>query len=328
MRRKNYGDVKSALARVAGQSGLSSSDARLIATVNEAQERLSTMGEWPWMYERIRFCQYESLVTLPASYEALTSVVLSGSPIPMVDPWFEFVEDGGGPQDSVAEYNVVIPRGEAPVYRQSCGTAQVITVYSDQDERVAGVRPKIRICGIDENANIVRTQSGGVWIDGEEVELRGDHADNYATTTSKFSQVTSVTKARTNGTVTLNYVSAAAVETQAARYQHYDVNPSFRVYHLPNIPKGTTQLIQARVRRRLIDVVSDNDPMTVTNISALKAAVRAVSYGDQGKTAEAEAEFGLARNILNQEANLYKGGQPKQPMTVKMAGGFTPSGIF
>lgn len=328
MRRKTYGEVKTTLSRVASQVGLNVNDARLLELVNEAQERLSNEGEWPWMYERIRFCQYESLVALPCEYESMTSVVLDGSPIPMTDPWYEFVEGGPGPQDGDStQYNVAIPRGESPVYRQSGDEPRKLKVYSSVDERTDGVRATIRVYGYDHLGIWVRTETDGVWEDGEEIDLRGDDATNYAISTNFFTRITFVKKARTNGYVVMNYIDDLNVETQAGRYQYFDVNPSFRMYHLPYICDETTELVQARVRRRLLPLEVDTDPMTITNISALKHAVKAVSLGDQGKDSDAETSFMVATQILMKEAKLYRGGQPKERISVRIAGAFAPDGI-
>jgi hypothetical protein len=329
MRRKTYGDVKRTLSRVASQVGLNVNDSRLLEIVNEAQERLCGEGEWPWMYERIRFCQYEGLVALPHEYEALSAVVLAGTPIQMTDPWYEFVESGPGPQDiDGSRYNVVIPRGESPVFRQPQLVPQKVKIYSSVDERVDGTRATIRIHGYDENGVLVRTNSSGVWSDGEVLDLRGDDVVNYATSTNKFSRITFIEKPRTNGYLILNYIDDDLVESQAGRYQHFDVNPSFRMYHLPYITDATTKTVQARVRRRLLPIYADTDPMTITNISALKHAVKAISLGDQGKDPDAETSFMVATRILMKESNLYRGGQPKQRIEVRMSGAFAPDYIY
>lgn len=323
--RRTYGEIKSQLARVAGQSGLSVGDTRLLEMVNEAQERLCTLGEWDEMYDRIRFCQYEGLVALPVEYSNITAVVIEGRPHELTDPWFEFVSAGPGPVTS--QYEVAIPRGEAPVYRQSRDVPRYIRVYSSADERTDGVRPTVRICGLDENGHWVRTEVNGVWQDGENVELRGDDVTNYATTTHKFSKVTFVEKARTNGHVVLHYIDDLDVETQAARYNHYDVNPTFQIYHIPTIGDDSTKCLQARVRRRVSPITQDSDLMTISNITALKHAIKAVGFSDQGKDVESETSYEVAKRVLGEAAKLNRGGRPNAPITVKMVGGFEPDYI-
>ena len=324
--RRTYGEIKSQLARVAGQSGLSANDSRLLDMVNEAQERLCTLGEWPEMYDRIRFCQYEGLVALPSEYSDITAVTIDGRAHSLVDPWFEFVTSGPGPVSD--QYEVVVPRGEAPVYRQAGDTARFIRVYSSADERTNGVRPSVRICGLDENGHWVRTEVNGVWQDGENVELRGDDVTNYATTAHKFSKVTFVEKARTNGHVVLNYIDNALVETQAARYHHYDINPSFQIYHIPTIGEGSTKSLQGRARRRVVPVTQDSDLMTISNVSALKHAIKAVGFSDQGKDVESETSYEVAKRILAEAAKLGRGGRPNIPLTVQMVGGLAPDYIY
>ena len=97
MIKRTFGDVKEELRRVAGQTGLVVDDDRLRIAVNLAQERLCTLGEWPYQYARIKFRQRGGVVALPTQYEAIVHSSINRQPVEVQPPWFEFLEHGPGP---------------------------------------------------------------------------------------------------------------------------------------------------------------------------------------------------------------------------------------
>lgn len=321
MIKRTFGDVKDEIRRVGGQTGLAPNDPRLPALVDLAQERLCVKGEWPFQYARLKFCQYGGVVSLPAEYETIVHSDICREHVPIFNSWYEFIEGGPGQQDRAAWVNVGVDRGESPVYRQPGSSGMLVKITSGTDERVSGVRPVITIFGYDENGLWIRSDRGsGTLTDGVDLELRGDQVANYDTSTVKFSQVTQVRKTVTQADVVLTFIDESGTEFEGARYRHYDTNPSFRTYQFTGIRNRETKLIHAIVRRRLLPVRYDTDPLVVTSVSALRLAVMGIALEDKGDIVAAKVAFASATEILQDEAHLYKSGQPKPTVEVAPIG--------
>lgn len=315
MIKRTWADVKTELARVAGQAGVRADGDSLRNYANLAQERLITAGEWPFCYARLKFAQYEGLIALPSEFEALIKADVDRSPVKVFDRWYEFLEYGPGQQDKQGWTASAIDRGESPVYRQPGATAQVVRVTAAVDELVGDERRTVTILGYDGSGEWVRTEVDGVWQDGETVELKGDQEENYADTETLFKVITQVIKPATNGAVSISYINEFEEETIAARYRHNEVNPTYRTYFLPSIATDTTALVHALVRRRFTPVAADSDLLLVTSLPALRLGVIGIAQQDAGKTVEAEQTFAIAAGILREEAKLYSG-SPKPPLDV------------
>ena len=143
MIKRTYGDVKDELRRVAGQTGLVVDDARLLTTVNLAQERLSTLGEWPFQYARVKFCQRGGVVALPTMYEAIVHAAIDRESIETNPPWFEFLEYGPGPYQKNEWCNYGLDMGESPVFFQPGDGGATLTVTSTNGADTDNVVVKI-----------------------------------------------------------------------------------------------------------------------------------------------------------------------------------------
>lgn len=289
MIKRTFADVKAEIANVAGQAGLAVDDPRLISLVNLAQERLCLKGEWPFQYARIKFCQFGGVVSLPTEYEAIAHSTLDRETIELMSPWYEFVEDGPGPQDQKKWVNVGIDRGESPVYRQPGSAGAIVRAASTSGDDT-GV---IRLFGYDEN--------------GVRVSVPLTLPD--ASTSVKFSKITQVVKPVTVGDVVLSCTDEFGEQFQIAVYRSRDTNPTFRTYQFTGIDEGKTKVIHAIVRRRVFPIMADTDELIVTNLGALRLGVKGIALEDKGDLAGSAAAFGLAKEILQDETRLYHAGR-------------------
>jgi hypothetical protein len=310
MQKRTFNDVAPEIARVAGQAGLRVDDAELIRLVNLAQENLITGGEWAFCYARLKFCQYEGLVSLPQEYEAIVKADVDRRPVKIMDQWYEFLDYGPGQQDKNAWVAAAIDRGESPVFRQPGATPMAVRVAASVDETLEDDSlPGVIVFGYDENNVWVRTELDGAWIDGESIEVG-------STSATKFKQITQVVKPVTKGAVALAYVDEFQQEHPAARYRHTDTSPSYRTYFFPSIGTDKTAQIHAMVRRRFAPVVVGTDPLIITSLPALRLGVIGVAKEDAGLISESLQCFAAARAKLAEEQKLYLG-TPKPPVEVQ-----------
>lgn len=305
MIRRTYGEVKEELARVAGQTGLRVNDARLLKLVNMVQERLLTLGDWPQHQDRLKFAQYGGLIALPSEYQTLQRASVDRVDQPVFGAWYEFVGEGPGQQDGVCGQSVGVDRGEQPVIRQP-HEPMLLRLYSGADERVASVRPKVRVFGIDEYGRTIRSESGGVWSNGIELELRGEDPINFSESAVKFARIDQILLPRRKDQAELFYVDGDGEEYLAGRYRHWETNPSFRCYWFPTMGDSGEAVVHALVRRRFTPIIEDNDPLLITPLAALRAGLRALAKEDSDKPDEAMVQWNLAAQAMADEAKQYR----------------------
>lgn len=289
--------------------------------VNIVQERLCPEGEWPFLFARLKFRQYEGILALPSEYETLIRADLDREHLRMQDAWFEFVHDGPGQQDVPYRMpGIAIDSGESCVVRQPGSTAHAVRVYAYRDERVNGVRPYVRVFGYDEYNVWVRSKVGDEWVDGIDLPLNGDTNPNYATSTIKFSRVTQILKPRTVGDLLMVYVDTAGTESFAGRYSHRDTSPSFRIYRLPGILDGDTKLVHALVKKRVRPIQCGSDELLVTNLSALRFGLMALAAEDKGDIQGSLGFLASAVDVLRKETRAYRTGVMPVIETIPGAG--------
>jgi len=294
MIKRTYGDVKEELRRVAGQTGLVVDDARLKVAVNLAQERLCTMGEWPFQYARLKFRQYGGVVALPTQYEAIVHTAIDRQPVEIQPPWFEFLEYGPGPYIKNEWCQYGLDMGEHPTYVGPGGAAVKIASTNGADNG------SVVVHGFDVNG-LSQTVS---------------YALPEATATAEWSRITRVIKPETAGDVVLTFVDRFGNETVGADYRPRDRNPSFRLYRFTEIADDKTKMVDAIVRRRLFEIEQDTDELYVTNLNALRLGVKAVAFLDKGDLQASEAAYQTAAQILKDEAGLYRARRNPAPVNV------------
>lgn len=295
MLKRTFGQVKKELSRVIGQTGMQATDPRVIEITNLAQERLCTLGEWPFQYDRIKLCQFGGILSLPTDYEGLSHTALDGAPLEIQTRWFEFLESGPGPLKRTDWVNMALDLGESPVYRQPGFDGARVRVVSTNGADTGNVT----VFGYD-TAGVAKTVT---------------FALPDATSTVMWSRVERVIKPATQGDVVLSYTDLFGETYQAAAYRGRDLTPTFRTYRFP-VQENQSKVIDAIVRRRVFPITGDNDELLVTNLGALRLAVKGIALEDKGDVATANGCFDLAATILRDEAKLYKASRNPAPINV------------
>lgn len=309
MVRNTFNEIKGDIARVASGAGLTVTDDRLKARVNSIQTRLGYKGNWDGVFDTVQFTVYDKVLTLPMEYRSLSYIAFGTTPMAVMPEWYEFVENGPGPQDENGWVDKVVKRGLSPVIRQAADTPMIIRAYSYADERTDDGTPKIRIIGYDENGNWVRSEESGVWQDGIELSLMGHDATNYADSSIKFSRITRVIKPVTNERVELYWLDDDTTTTYfAAKYSHRETAPMYEQFVLPFLPTSaitdteiTAYPVTAICRRRIQKIVDGNEELLFDNLEAFRLGMIALAKEESDGTQESAYFWAEAKQCLVDE---------------------------
>jgi hypothetical protein len=317
MNRLRLADVRVPIARVAN---LCSTSSEVVDLANEAHRRLVSKGSWVGCVQRYRICTSATgCLTWPRQIETILSYWLCDTPGTVRNGWYEVSLAGPGLQngDDSNAYTL-IDRGTSAVFDEIDGTDSKVMVQASVSE---ATDKRILIRGYDENANWIRTQDNGVWIDGEYVTI-GTIA-RY--TTHYFTKITEVVKDVTNGPVSIwQYdTSLASATRQLGWYEPDETVPIYRCSLIPGLSNvggcgshssdddddscsSNTQLtVTAKLRH--IDVVVDNDFFLLGSLSALKLMVMSILKEEKNLFDEAQAYEAKALKELQDELHSYEG---------------------
>lgn len=326
MIKRTLGQVKARLAAVAGETGMSLTDARVLERINSAQLELMNEGDWPGIVDRwhILFDETTGILVLPYIFDRLMQVSVNGTPREIRSPWYEFVQYGPGPNWDPGEANpstgngalpwnwvdVVMDRGEV-VSRYPVPPLDgpwKLRVYASVDEEVDGANPTINLQGYLDSVP-VRSQDGdGNWYNGETLEI--DFDEPYTETTAEFDSLTAVVKDETHGSVTLKAWNGTT-EVELSQYAFNETNPSYRCYFIPALWRENSgeleRVLLARCRRRFVPVEEDNDEMMISNVPAMECMLIAQWKRTAGNIDEYVAQKRTAVELMRQESLSYLG---------------------
>lgn len=328
MIRRTFGSCKSALARVAGQTGMDVSDPRVMDYVNEATEELMNVFDFPWVIDRLNFFVTSGKITLPSGYDRIMLMNINCVPMQMQSPWFEFVGVGldlitdvnGDWQnlDYLYQLNGVLDKDQVCQFQPiPTDQAYYLTIFGQagHDERTDGVRAKIIVQGYDFQKQWIRTRnSDGDWIDGIEVEINGDTAPYRTDTTQTISEVTAISKEVTNGYVYLYVAPVSGTRLHIATYAPKDTQPFFRRYYIQGLNCNSEYHVLARCRKKFLPITEDGDFLIISNLPAMKTMVQAIYYRDANEPDDYVKYKALAVMILKDEARAYIGLQRTKPL--------------
>jgi len=171
------------------------------------------------------------------------------------------------------------------------------------------------VMGYDENAQWIRTEVAGTWIDGEQLTL----AATAVNSTNTFTKVTRVVKEVTDGRVDMwTWDSTASIEQrQIAAYEPSETLPTYRRMLFPGLSnygacaastsscENKSLTVLARLRH--VPVSVDNDFLVIDNLAAIKLMCMAIQREDQNRIREAEAFEGKALREIEGELSAHLG---------------------
>lgn len=341
MLRARYADLKPELARIAGATGMSVSDARVMSYANLATQELVDEWDWPQLICRMKFKTTNCKINVPSEFDRILSLTVDGVPMTMQSPWYEFV--GYGPQLAGAppltfdntflgELQGVLDMQEVATFQDipSDGSLYYPTVYATMDERVAGIRPTMILLGYDNNGQWVRSlNAAGSQIDGVELAINGDSSPYGVTSPVAFSEITGTIKPVTKGYLSVYMTGGTQANYFVVSYAPYETQPFYRRYEIPGLSTGTTHCMKARLRKRFAPIVSDNDMLLIPNLPALSTMVQAVYYRESGNIESYDKFKTISVNILKKEATSYIGKQRQKPLiTMPEGSGVRPGGVY
>lgn len=330
--RLRLSDCKTDIARVLG---FCDSDSRVVSYLNEAQRRLMPKGKWVGTVVRYRICVSNSCLTWPRQIETIEAFALCDTPGMLRNMWFEYLGNGPG---QLSEENgngkTLVDRGMAATFDDPIANASnKIRVHSAVAESSSS---RILIQGYDENAQWVRTQDSGSWVDGEYVTI----SNVYQYTTTRWSNITGVQKPVTNGPVWLyEYSTTLSSAVKAlAYYEPDETNPLYRRSLIPMLSdagccdcdtgdscSNTSVTVLAKLRH--IPVRNDNDWLILQSLPALKDMVKSVDFREKNMMKEAMEYEASAVTELQSDLKSFEGSGTVRPIRAEGWNTFGGGGV-
>lgn len=326
MIRATYADLKPELARIAGVSGMSISDPRVMAYTNLATIELMNEWDWPQLIVRMHFKVTTNILNVPSEFDRILSLNVNDVPQPIQSPWFEFVGYGpgfptvlGSPTDQLdsdllGRLEGVLDREDACTFQDipSDGTLYYPALYAT-DPSDAGAT--IILQGYDQNGQWIRSNDPvNGWQDGVSLTLVGGASGASVVSTQVFSAITAVQKPVTNTYISVYCSSTKQSNFFLGEYTPYDTRPYYRRYKMPNLTNGQTYRILARLRKRYAPIVNLNDFLIIPNLAALSTMVQAVYYRESENIPSYTTYKQIAVDILKKETTAYIGKQRQKPL--------------
>jgi hypothetical protein len=308
-----FGDIKDDIAEILSTCN---TDTRVLAYLNEAQERLINRGKFLGTVQRYKICVNDNCLTWPRQIETIESFSVCRLPGQIRNEWYEFNEGGYGQiqdDDCLPGVNL-IDRGEVCAFDDitSGQTDRKIKVYSDLVESNCYVI----LQGYDENGNWIRTVDGGSYIDGEKVVP----SQAGVSSTKKFIALTGVQKTVTNGNLRLYEIKSGDGSTvkSLAIYEPDETRPLYRRSIVPGLTNmgaccDTTdstcakKYINVIAKLRHIPVAADGDWLLLRSRAALRLGVMAILKEKKDLLQEAEIYWGKAITELQREVEVHYG---------------------
>jgi hypothetical protein len=319
------GQVRPLLTQVAGETGMSLTDARFIERINLAQQEILNLGDYPGTVDRwhLLFDEITGELVLPYYLDRLYQVTVDRVPAQIMSPWAEFVNYGVGPRDDTVFadsapgfvpyrtwYSDCLDRGEV-VTRVPIPAADgpwKLRVYATVDEDVDGEPPVINLQGYYNNRLIRSQDDEGAWYNGENVAI--DIGESFVETDSNFDRLTAVVKPSTHGYVRLTAWNGTT-EVELADYAPAQTTCSFRNYFIQSLYRPTqgvcNRVVLARARRRYVPVAEDDDVLCIGNIPALQSMIVSQWKRFSGDLEGSEVHMAIVKRILGEEATAYNG---------------------
>jgi hypothetical protein len=305
MIRATWGDLQPELSRLAGVSGYTINDSRLLIQFNKATQEGMNMGDFPGVVDRFKVRLFGQYLTLPGDLERIMGICIDGRPVEMRAPWFEFTAGGPGPHregDLWVDWDedpLATPYEEVATFQPipEDGNNYSIAVSSDQTE--SGT-PSIVILGYDQNGKWLRSLQNGVMADGLVVNVG-------STSSTPISAITAALKPPTVGYITLTATFETTTQVIAI-YGPNETRPTYRRYNVGHlIPRLNGNRVLTRCRKRFVPVVNLNDFVIISNLNAMEALMRAVQAREDNDAQGYVTWRQTAKAILTEEAVAYEG---------------------
>lgn len=299
-------------------------DSRIPKYVNAYQQRLLTAGRWWGAYARFHVCSINGCVTMPPQIATVERAAVCGSPVPVHDLWWEFLDNGWGTEAGNAgcascggsfgcgcAYGAKY-RGNFATFDDLIGINKKLLLVCDL---ASDVGKQVLALGYDSNGNWVRTSQGGTIKDGELITLAQSPGTQSVT---KFSSITDLQPPSTlDGQWWLyEYNVDTTDQRMIGHYQYWETRPSYPRYRFGGICNSETAeegecnktLIEVIAKLEFIPVKNDSDYLILGNVPACEYGVEGVKYSmPPADMQKALGLFAMAKEELDKELDHYLG---------------------
>ena len=268
--------------------------------VNEIIERFH--AEEMWVGSHATFSVDVSTTKtfyLPYYLEAILHARVDKNPGRVQSSRFEFISNGFGELTSEDHLSrTLIDLGVSAISAPFPATASTLRVTATS---ATDNGKSIRILGYNAAGDRIISADG---TPGEVVVLDGDLSVD---TTNSFAAIQAIQKENFETETFAGRVSVAHVgtSTSLATLEPFVENAMFRGYRVVDTSAET---IVAFCKRRPIAVIHDEDYLYPGNLNALRFALMARDFEDNGKLQDGLAYFEMAIRELNNEASRHRGG--------------------
>jgi hypothetical protein len=281
------------------------------AKINQAIERILTLSRPRGSLLAAQFTVYDYQVTLPRNMSnvlgwkmiATDGTEQLGGYRNIYNRWFQYANRP--PPDCGCSMIGLYDAGDGFVIFRSLPTAGKIKLYTSRTEAA----DNFHVRGLSGTAKVF-TGTGTSTIEGENliIPTASGGSVTSATTFDAGDSLYEIVKPTTNGVLTLYHVNATTgVETLIGRYDPGETIPNYRRYTYPNANSDNTSIIEVISDEGYVAARADNDQLAVSNLGALKNAMKALGFEDANDEDRYNSYIAQAQNLIDNERQKFDG---------------------
>lgn len=312
MKRLSVEDLQA--SRIPAQLNVCPTSERFYAWVNEAEELMLNQGRWWGSIMEAQFCVEDGCLVLPRAVAAVEQAAVCGSPIDVQGWGYGYTRllatlnpcqcgcdcsagtcsnVGVGGTCGCGHLQMRVKAETAASWSTTRGANKKLRVYPGSS---VDTGKTITFFGRDKNGIWVRTNQGGSLADGERVTLTSPFVDTVTTWGNGAPQA--VSREATQQRVLVYEVDTVSGEERAlAEYEPSETRPEYRVVWVPGLVGAggcgacssdgdtTRKTVTMVVSLGHVELGAPGDWLVLRNLSAYKAAMRAVKAWEDGDVA-------------------------------------------
>jgi hypothetical protein len=233
------------------------------------------------------------ILTLPRQFFTIKAAQVDGKVRDLASPWYEFAPG----TCNVSQFSLLVQDLEDKwsIFADPVITPAVLKAVISESP----AEGSLEIHGRDINGNQVWT--------GTQQGVLLDLNDGYVDTGIVL--IDEVIKPVTDQPVYL-YAENGSSDQLIGQYEPGETQPSYRRYFVPEatqqavaieLPPTPPMVVTCLVQRRHIDLVSDNDVLSLTNFIGLKNALKSIHFLNEGDEQRSQTHLDMALEQFNKE---------------------------
>jgi len=266
---------------------------KLFRWITDAIQLIANKSDFDGWMGFVDLCVDGQCVTLPREVDNVLAVNIGGTPTLGRNQLFNFHLNGPGDCNEVIPYSYQ-DRGFFPTYKDIVDPVQLIAFV----DKASDEGKELRVYGYDSNGHPVRQQVGGVWQDGYLIPtIYGLAVPDVDM--PKFSRITRVRKANTDGVIRLSTLDDAG--TSGIFLGVYEPDENEPWYRRIKLGKTATW-VRLAYRKAAPTIKSLYDRVPLRSRMALLMAMSALKYYRETDLANATA-YEVHATRMETEAN-------------------------